>query len=195
MSALDRIRHLVPSLLLVLGLAFGAMACVPWTVITASGPPSALVGVTAMSVQYDYSNIRISDKGFSEEEWLASREKDEHRTTYLETKDSANIGILEGLAKGAPGVQFVPGQAPPGAIQITVSYSSWEEGLYAGVVAWPSKITARIIWSRDGQTLDEILVNTAEDASLFTPAPQQRLHTCGQRLGQFGAQYMKKAGA
>ncbi|WP_106088581.1 hypothetical protein [Enhygromyxa salina] len=193
MSALDRIRHLIPSLVLVLGLAMGAMACVPWTVITSSGPPSALVGVTAMSIQYDYSNIRISDKGLSEEEWLASREKDEHRATYLETKDSANIGIIEGLTKNLPNVQIVPGQAQPGAIQITVSYTAWEEGMYAGVVAWPSKITARIIFSRDGQTLDEISVNTAEDASLFTPAPQQRLHTCGQRLGQFAAQYVKKA--
>lgn len=193
MSVLDRIRHLIPSLVLVLGLALGAMACVPWTVITVSGPPSALVGVTAMSVQYDYSNIRISDKGLSEEEWLASREKDEHRNTYLETKDSANIGIMEGMTKGLPNVQLVPGVAPAGAIQITVSYMAWEEGLYAGVVAWPSKVTARIIFSRDGQTLDEISVNTAEDASLFTPAAQQRFHTCGKRLGEFAAKFVNKA--
>jgi hypothetical protein len=193
MSALDRIRHLIPSLMLVLGLAFGAMACVPYTIITSSGPPSALVGVTAMAIQYDYSNVRISDKGLSEEEWLSSREKDEHRATYLETKDSANVGVLEGMSKRLSGVQIVPGQAPAGTIQITVSYTAWEEGLFAGPVAWPSKITARIIFTRDGQVLDEISVNTAEDASLFTPAPQQRLHTCGQRIGDFAAQYVQKA--
>ena len=61
------------------------------------------------------------------------------------------------------------------------------------MIAWPSKITARIIFSRDGQTLDEILVNTAEDASMVTPAPQQRLHTCGKRLGGFAATYIKNA--
>jgi hypothetical protein len=184
-------RHL-SSLLLVVALAFVALACVPhYTVISSSGPPSALVGVNAMSVQYDYSHIKISDKQMSEDQWLETREKDEHRKTYLETKESANTGVLEGLVKGLPGVQVVTGQAPAGAIQITVTYMEWEEGMYAAVVSWPSKITARVIFSRDGQTLDEIEIRTAEDASVFTPAPQQRLHTCGQRVGQYAAEYIQ----
>ncbi|PRQ03591.1 hypothetical protein ENSA5_14260 [Enhygromyxa salina] len=193
MSLLDRIRRHLPSLL-VFALALGAAGCFDhYQVISSSGPPSELVGVTSMTVQYDYSNVRISNKGLSEEEWLASREEDAHRETYLETKESANIGIIEGLQAGLSGVQFATGQAPAGTIQVTVSYTDWEEGMYAGPVAWPSKIGAHVIFSRDGVTLDEIAVNAKEDASVFTPAPQQRLHTCGQRLGEFAAEYVRKA--
>lgn len=186
-------RHL-SSLLFVVALAFVALACVPhYTVISSSGPPSALAGVSAMAVQFDYAHVKISDKQMSEEQWLETREKDAHRKTYLETKDSANTGVIEGLQKGLPGVQITPGQAPAGGLQVTVSYTEWEEGMYAAVVAWPSKATARVIFSRDGQTLDEIEIRTKEDASVFTPAPQQRLHTCGQRLGEYAAEYVRAA--
>jgi hypothetical protein len=179
------------SLLFLLVLALASMACFPhYQVISHSGPPSALVGLGEVWVQYDYSFVAISDKRMSEEQWLASREKDEHRQVYLESKDSANFGFAEGLSKGLPGVKINPGPAPAGAIQITVSYLAWEEGLYAGVVAWPSKATARVIFGRDGQTLDEIEVATAENASVFTPAAQQRFHTCGQRLGQYASEYV-----
>lgn len=171
------------------------MACaVPhYQVIKRSGPPSALVGLSAVWLQYDYSHVAISDKNMSEEQWLATREKEEHRQIYLETKNSADVGFAEGLAAGLAGVAINPGQAPPGAIQITVTYLFWDEGMYAGVVAWPSKATARVIFTRDGETLDEIEVSTAENASVFTPAPQQRFHTCGQRLGQYAAEYVLAA--
>jgi hypothetical protein len=190
MSRLARL----PSLLFMLVLALASLACFPhYQVISKSGPPSALVGLQAVWVQYDYSHVAISDKRMSEEQWLATREKDEHRQIYLETKDQANYGFAEGLAAGLAGLQVNPGQAPAGSIQITVSYIAWEEGMYAGVVAWPSKATARVIFTRDGQTLDEIEVSTAENASVFTPAAQQRLHTCGQRLGQYAAEYVRAA--
>ena len=195
MSLLDRIRRLSP-LFFVLALALSSMACFKtYTVIQQSGPPSALVGATAFAVQFDYSNIAISDKRMSEEQWLETREKDEHRQTYLETKESANTGMLEGLQKGLAGAQLTPGVAPAGGIQITVSYTYWEEGMYAGVVAWPSIVTARVIFTRDGETLDEIEVTGKEDASMFTPAPQQRIHTCGQRLGEYSSQFIKKTSA
>jgi hypothetical protein len=156
-----------------------------------SGPPSALTGLTAVWVQYDSSYVAISDKNMTEEQWLATREKEEHRQIYLDSKNAANVGFAEGLAGGLAGVAINPGQAPAGAIQITVSYIFWEEGMYAGVVAWPSRATARVIFSRDGQTVDEIEVSTTENASVFTPAAAQRLHTCGQRLGQYAAEYVR----
>ncbi len=177
----------------VLALALASLACVPahYAVIKQSGPPSALTGASAVWVQYDSSHVAISDKNMTEEQWLATREKDEHRQIYLDSKNSANVGFAEGFAAGLAGVQINPGQAPAGAIQITVSYLFWEEGMYAGVVAWPSKATARVIFSRDGQTVDEIEVSSAENASVFTPAPQQRFHTLGQRLGEYAAEYVR----
>lgn len=178
---------------LVLALAFTTSACINYEVLKQSGPPSALVGMTGLSVAYDYSQIAISNKRMSEQQWLETREKDEHRNTYLETKNSANVGVVEGLNKWLGGVPISVGVAPAGAVQATVVYEEWEEGMYAGVVAWPSEITARIVFSKDGQVLDEIRIRTKEDASLITPAPQQRLHTCGKRIGEYTAEYIVAA--
>ena len=193
MSLTAPLRRLT-SFFFLLALAFATTACFkPYTVIQQSGPPSALAGTTAMAVQFDYGNIAISNKRMSEQQWLDTREKDEHRNTYLETKNSANVGIIEGLQKHLQGVAISEGQAPAGGIQITVSYTFWEEGMYAGVVAWPSQVTARVIFTRDGEKLDEIEVNNKEDASLVTPAPQQRIHTIGQRLGQYTASFVNSS--
>jgi hypothetical protein len=177
-------------MLAVVMLALTSMACAHYEVLTQSGPPSAMAGMTSMTVSYDYSQIAISDKRMSEEQWLETREKDEHRQTYLETKESANTGIIEGMTKKMGGVTVTVGEAAAGAIHATVVYEAWEEGMYAAVVAWPSKITARVVFSKDGQVLDEIRVKTQENASIYTPAPQQRLHTCGKRLGEFTAEYI-----
>ncbi len=178
------------SSLFVLGLALVAMACAPhYMVVKQSGPPSALSSAQTIYVQYDYAHVAISDKRMSEQQWLDSREKDEHRTTYLETKDSVNTGVVEGLSKKL-GVPVQQGVAPAGAVQLTVSYLEWEEGMYAGVVAWPSQVMAHFIFTVDGAVVDEIEVRTKEDASLYTPAPQQRFHTCGKRIGEYGAEFI-----
>jgi hypothetical protein len=188
--ALNRIVQRITPTLVLLGLALTSLACTPYKIIVQSGPPSALAGATTMTIRYDYSQVAISNKRMSEQQWLDSREKDEHRNTYLETKESANTGISEGLVKKISGVQFANGEAPAGTIQITVFYLEWEEGMYAGPVAWPSKITASVQFSRDGQVLDEIQMHVEEQASLVTPAPQQRLHTCGKRIGEYAAHYI-----
>ncbi|HLT36019.1 MAG TPA: hypothetical protein VK034_07030 [Enhygromyxa sp.] len=177
-------------LLAVLVFTLMSTACFHYEVLRQSGPPSALVGMTSLAVTYDYSQIAISDKRMSEQQWLDTREKDEHRQTYLETKESANVGVVEGLGNKMGGVPVGVGAAAAGAIQATVVYEEWEEGMYAGVFAWPSKITARIVFSKDGQVVDEIRVRTQENATLYTPAPQQRLHTCGKRVGEYTAEYI-----
>jgi hypothetical protein len=183
------VQRAMPAFLL-LALATTTLACTPYTVIVKLGPPSALAGATTMALKYDYSGVGISNKHLSEQQWLESREKEEHRTTYLETKVSANTGVSEGLVKKITGVAFAEGDAPAGTIQIVVFYTEWEEGMYAGVVAWPSKITARVQFSRDGQIVDEIQIHVEEQASIYTPSPQQRLHTCGKRIGEYAAHYI-----
>lgn len=188
--ALNRIIQRTTPAFLLLALALTTLACVPYQIIVQSGPPSALAGATTMAIQHDFSQIAISDKRMSEQQWLDSREKDEHRNTYLETKNSAATGVSEGLVKKISGVQFTEGVAPAGTIQITVFYMEWEEGMYAGVVAWPSKITARVQFSKDGQVVDEIQIHVEEQASMVTAAPQQRFHTCGKRVGEYAAHYI-----
>jgi hypothetical protein len=188
--ALNRIVQRATPTFLYLALALTTLACVPYQVIVQSGPPSALAGATTMTIRYDYSQIAISDKRMSEQQWLDSREKDEHRNTYLKTKESANTGVSEGLVKKISGVQFATGDAPAGTIQITVFYMEWEEGMYAAVVAWPSKITARVQFSKDGQVLDEIQIHVEEQASMVTANPEQRFLTCGKRIGEWTAHYI-----
>ncbi|MCA9681023.1 MAG: hypothetical protein KC431_19610 [Myxococcales bacterium] len=182
------IRLLAAPLLFVFMLL--ASACAPhYMIVKQSGPPSALSSAQAIYVQYDYSRVAISDKRMSEQQWLETREKDEHRTTYLETKNSVNTGVVEGLSAKL-GIPVQEGVAPAGAVQLTVSYLEWEEGVYAVMVAWPSRVMAHFIFTIDGQVVDEIEVQTKEDATLYTPAPQQRFHTCGKRLGQYGAEFV-----
>lgn len=190
LTILHRVVQRTTPALLLLALAMTTLGCVPYAIIVQSGPPSALAGATTMAIKYDYSQVGISDKRLTEQQWLDSREKDEHRNTYLETKESANKGVAEGLSKKIAGVTFTEGDAPAGTIQATVFYTEWEEGMYAAVVAWPSKITARVVFSKDGVVVDEINIHVEEQASLYTPAPQQRLHTCGKRLGEYTAQYI-----
>jgi|GEM_PF-2476330 len=190
---LRRLRDHATPMLMVLALALSSAACAHYEVIKQSGPPSGLTGMTGLAIEYDYSQIAISNKRMSEEQWLETREKDEHRNTYLETKNSANTGVVEGLNKKLGGVPISEGQAEPGAVQVTVVYEEWEEGLYTPVVAWPSKITARIVFSKDGVVMDEIRIRTQENAALVTPAPQQRLHTCGKRIGERTAEFVLKA--
>ncbi len=190
LTLLHRALERATPVAMLLALALTTLACVPYQIIAQSGPPSALAGATAMTLAYDYTQIAISDKRMSEQQWLETREKEEHRTTYLETKESANQGVGEGLSSKISGVQFGVGVAPAGTIQITVVYTEWEEGMYAGVVAWPSKITARVVFSKDGQVVDEIQIHVEEQASLYTPAPQQRLRTCGKRIGENAARYI-----
>jgi hypothetical protein len=190
LTMLHQLRRRALPMLAVFLLALTSMACAHYEVLKQSGPPSALAGMTGLAVTYDYSSIAISDKRMSEQQWLDSREKEEHRTTYLETKESANTGVVEGLTKKMGGVTVTVGEAAAGAVQATVIFEEWEEGVYAGVVAWPSKITARVVFSKDGAVIDEIRIRTQEDASLYTPAPQQRLHTCGKRIGEYTAEYI-----
>ena len=101
-------------MLAVLMLALMSSACAHYEVLRQSGPPSGLVGMTSMTINYDYSQIAISDKRMSEQQWLDTREKDEHRQTYLETKESANTGVVEGLGKKLGGVALSVGEAPAG---------------------------------------------------------------------------------
>ncbi len=187
------LRRLLSPLVLVAFALFTTACAAHYTVIKQSGPPSALLGVQAIAVQYDYSQIRIGNTDrMTEEQWLSSRKQESHRQTYLDTKNSANIGVVEGLTKNLNQVVVSEGQAGPGQIQVTVTYLEWEEGLYAAVIAWPSWIKARIIFSLDGQVVDEIEIQVSQDATLTTPAPTQRIHTCGQRIGTYAAEFVRE---
>jgi len=88
------------------------------------------------------------------------------------------------------GVTISAGEAAAGAVQATVIYEEWEEGMYSHFVNWPSKITARVVFTKDGQVIDEIRIKTQENATLSTAAPQGRLHTCGKRVGQYAGEYV-----
>lgn len=177
---------------MLLAIACFMVACAPYKVIQRSGPPSALAGMDTLYVQFDYSRVQISSDRMSEAQWLETREKEQHRNTYLETKNSANTGILGGLSNKLE-INVAEGAAPAGAVQATVTYLEWEEGLYAKVVAWPSRVVAHVIFSIDGEVVDEIKVASQEQSTLIMVTPQQRISVIGKRLGQNTARFIAKA--
>jgi hypothetical protein len=195
MSVLARIRpHAF--LFFLFALVIATTGCFKtWTVIKSSGPPSALAGQTPIAVQFDTSHIVIGNKDqMTEQQWLDSREKDEHRANYTESVQNANAQFIEGLRQRSEGVEFVEGPAPAGSIQMTVSWIKWEEGMYAAVVAWASEATARVIFTRDGEVLDEIEVKTSEQAVLTNADPRARFRAIGKRLGGFTGNFLKSVG-
>ncbi|EDM76174.1 hypothetical protein PPSIR1_26978 [Plesiocystis pacifica SIR-1] len=177
-----------------LALVFSATGCFKtWTVIKASGPPSALQGKAQMAVQFESVNVRVGNKDqMTEQEWLDSREKDEHRDNYTDSMSEANRTFMQGLRQRADGVEFVEGQAAPGQVQMTVSWIQWEEGMWATeLVKWPSEATARVIFTLDGETLDEIEVRANQETSMTTADPRARFRTIGKRLGGYTWSFLK----
>jgi hypothetical protein len=160
------------------------VACGPWTVIVQSGPPSALLGMNAIGVTFDYSQIAIGGKRQSEQDWLATREKEEHRQTYLQTKAEANRGMIQGVQKKLGGVAIAEGAAPAGGVQMNIVYLEWEEGVFTAVFNVASKIKARVQFIKDGRIVDEIEVMHQEAATMYMPTPQQRLFRAGEILGE-----------
>lgn len=183
-TALRSLRYVIP--LLVLALA----ACGPPYTIIKQSAPSALTGTTAMGVNFDFSNVAISGKRMTEEQWLASRD-DNGRTTYTETKQKAADGFVRKLHEQGGGASVAAGAAPAGGVQVNVYVDFWEEGAYIGVTAWPSQIQARIQFVKDGAATDEISIQCRVDASLYAPSPHQRLNRCGEILGEFTARFMR----
>lgn len=180
------LRRLALALALTAAPLAGAAACSPYAIVQQSGPPSALLGVTSMTVGFDWSGVQVLDK--TEAAYLAEKSAEE-QADFAKIKQETDAAILQGL--GDRGVTLSPaGEAPP---DLVVKYVHVQTGIYTPVFSMPSKLSVRFAWHRDGQPTDVIDTQATIGASLTTPSDHQRMEMAGRQVGKAGARYLAEA--
>lgn len=182
------LHRLALALILVAAPLAASAACSPYTVVQQSGPPSALQGMTSLTVGFDWSKVRVLDKN-SEAEYLAEKSEEE-RADFAKIKQETDAAILEGLRDRGANATAASGDAPP---DLVVTYSYVQTGIYTPVYSLPSKIEARFAWQRDGNVTDVIDTQAAIGASLTTPSDHQRMEMAGRQIGKAAAKFLETA--
>ncbi|MDC0715964.1 hypothetical protein [Nannocystis bainbridge] len=162
-----------------------ATACKPYAVVQQSGPPSALKGMTGMTVGFDWSQVTVLDKS-SEAEYLATK-NDEEKADFAKIKQETDAAILEGMRDRGVNAVPVAADAKP---DLVVAYVHVTTGIYTPVYSVPSKVQARFSWQKDGTVTDIIDTKTSVGASLTTPSDHQRMEMAGRNLGKVAAKYV-----
>lgn len=185
MKMLSSLRRLSLALA-VSAAAVAPVACSPYTVVQQSGPPSALKGITSLTVGFDWSQVRVLDK--SEAEYLAEKSAEE-QADFAKIKQETDAAILEGLRDR--GLQVAAaGEAPP---DLTVQYVHVQTGIYTPVYSLPSKVQVRLAWQKEGTVTDVIDTQATIGASLTTPSDHQRMEMAGRQVGKAAAKYVAEA--
>lgn len=189
-APMTKLRHL-RRLALALALAaapLAATACKPYAVVQQSGPPSALKGVTSVTVGFDWSKVTVLDKA-SEAEYLAEKTAEE-RADFAKIKQETDAAILEGLRDRGIDAAPVAADAAP---DLVVSYIHVTTGIYTPVYSVPSKLQARFSFQKDGKVTDVIDTKSMVGASLTTPSDHQRMEMAGRNVGKSAAKYVSDA--
>ncbi|WP_096326378.1 hypothetical protein [Nannocystis exedens] len=160
-------------------------ACKPYTVVQQSGPPSALKGVTNMTIGFDWSKVTVLDKA-SEAEYLAEK-TDEEKADFAKIKQETDAAIIEGLRDR--GINATPAAADA-APDLVVSYIHVTTGIFTPVYSVPSKLEARFSWQKDGKVTDVIDTKAMVGASLTTPSDHQRMEMAGRNVGKAAAKFV-----
>ncbi|WAS97083.1 hypothetical protein [Nannocystis punicea] len=162
-----------------------ATACKPYAVVQQSGPPSALKGVTNLTVGFDWSKVTVLDKA-SEAEYLAEK-NDEEKADFAKIKQETDAAILEGLRDR--GINATPAAADA-APDLVVAYIHVTTGIFTPVYSVPSKLEARFSWQKDGKVTDVIDTKSMVGASLTTPSDHQRMEMAGRNVGKAAAKFV-----
>ena len=139
-------------------LVLGSLGCgPPWRVIRASGPPSALHGMTSLAVVFDYSALMMG--GMFEAQWLATQPPDE-QASYLAVRTSMEEHFLLELAAqlGRDGIA-VRRATGAESHQVVVRPTRIEMGFYRFMVTMDSTLDARLVYGTGGAETDEIDVH------------------------------------
>lgn len=187
-----RIRHLALSLVLLGAAAPTVAGCAPYTVVQQSGPPSALQGVNAVAVRFDWSQVQVLGK--TEAAYLAEKTPEE-QADFQVIKQETDAAILQGLQDTVgPGVAFsATAPTDPAAPVVVVQYASVQTGIYTPVYSSPSKVQTRFMWSRDGKVTDVIDTRATIGASLTTPSDHQRMGMAGKAIGKAAGKFVLAA--
>jgi hypothetical protein len=173
---------------------------VPWIVVKQSGPPSALKGINAVAVSFNYAGLMVAGMGGvdkPEAQWVAEKSAEEpnYQTTWAELKAKWESVYLEGLASQSP----VPvtrsngAPAPGNAADLTVTLTHLQVGKYMVVASKASTVNVTHTWSRNGQVVDEIRTNSAINPNLYQPSIFQHVGNMGKQSGAYGGKFLAKA--
>lgn len=182
----------LPSWLLLVTLLFAAVGCgPPWRVIRASGPPSALVGMSHVGVVFDDSMLMMG--GMPEAQWLATQPPEE-QASYLAVRASMEEHFLLELSSqlGREGMVVVraTGAEPH---QIVVRYTRIEMGFYRVLMEMDSVLDVDLAFGPGGAISDEIAIHLTREASRWNASVEERLDWCSARAAQLAAEYVRRA--
>lgn len=182
----------LPSWLVLVTLLFAAVGCgPPWRVIRASGPPSALVGMSHVGVVFDYSMLMMG--GMPEAQWLATQPPEE-QASYLAVRASMEEHFLLELSSqlGREGMVVVraTGGEPH---QIVVRYTRIEMGFYRFMVNMDSVLDSNLAFGPAGTISDEISIHLSRQANMANASIEERLGWCSARAAQLAAEYVRRA--
>jgi hypothetical protein len=179
-----RARHLslaVAPLLLLL-----ASCGPPWRVIVQSGPPSALTGVTALTMSVDSSALVVNGKPMQQ---VIAEEPD-----FPQAVQNMEAGFMTIFTQQA-GVPVTPMQTPPGPqeVRVVARFTEVDPGKYAVIYRRNTVLTAHIMFIMNGQVVDEIQTVRQAEASLSQPSIIQRMGIAGRLTGELAAKFFRRA--
>jgi hypothetical protein len=172
---------------------------VPWQVVQKSGPPSALRGVSAVAVSFDYTGMMVGGMGGDkpEPQWVAEKSAEEpnYVQTWTDLKSKWETAYMEGLAANSP----VPVTRSTGtavgadAADVVIQLNRLQIGKYMVVAAKASAVDVTNNWSRGGQLVDVIRTRAAITPSAIQPSIFQHVAYMGKASGKVSAKFLKKA--
>ena len=168
----------------------GAAGCGhDWTVLRASGPPSALRGARTFAIASDFSGVHVEGEGAAGE-----------RTP----EENVHDAMLAGLRAESPGRALPAAEAGtgPDVVLVAVKYVHIDPGVitpFAG--KRDARVTARVRFIRGGHDLDEIELTVASRAHVDLDPTDAgghgtkngRLRLCGRQLGWRIARFLTGA--
>lgn len=188
--ALHIVSRIAP--LFALLVVLGSVGCgPPWRVIRASGPPSALHGMTALAVTFDYSALMMG--GMFEAQWLATQPPDD-QSSYLAVRASMEEHFLmelsAQLAREGIAVRRATGAE---SHQLIVRYTRIEMGFYRFMVSMDSTLDSRFVYGTGGAETDEIDIHLTRTANMRNASIAERMDWCASRAAQLAAEYVRQA--
>jgi hypothetical protein len=184
----------VLSLLLLVTVAgsAGTGCSVPWKVVRESGPPSALVGASAVAVQFDYSALIVEGK--TEADWVAQQKakEAEYEKTWGDLKARFESTYLAGFSDewGAVGRLAAGAAKPENTIVVQVKVNSLEMAHYIPFSTAQSQVTINVVWTAKAPD-DEIMITGADQPSLVNISIFQHVGHIGDYLGKVSAKFLK----
>jgi len=178
-------RVFLTGMVMVLAAGCGA----PWTVVTRSGPPSALRGANPLVADADFTQATMD--GVPIAQAIGALPANEQSDVQTMLADLQQTFITE-LASDVP-VQVVTSNGPlaPGEVRVTMRAIDIARGGHSPFSP-PSSLTVRISFSVGGQITDEVEMTRRMNWAVTRPSAARRLRGLATQMAQMGARFFRR---